>query len=328
MAKIDRRAVLAGMAAAGLPRVGAAETEYPSRFVTIIVPFAPGGASDFIARIIQPKLAERLGQQIVILNRAGAAGNIGMTDAAHAAPDGYTLFLGNVGNVAINPGVYGKLLTIDPARDLAPITLLADAPDVLIASASWPPNSVKEMVDYVKKQPHKVDFGSPGSGSLNRLEMEVFRSAAGLDMEHVAYKGGAGEAAAAVVSGEVPVMFCTMSSAIGYIRGKQLKALAVTSAQRTISLPDVPTLVESGYPDMVASSWQSMLAPAKTPAPIIAKLYEILTTVMADPEVKKRLLNGGVEARTSKSPEEFGTYLVSELKRWTTVVKETGATAE
>jgi tripartite-type tricarboxylate transporter receptor subunit TctC len=328
MAKIDRRTLLAGLAAASLPRAARAEADYPNRFVSLIVPFGPGGASDFVARIIQPKLTEKLGQQIVILNRPGAAGNIGMTDAARAEPDGYTLFLGNVGNVAINPSVYGKLLRISPERDLAPITLLADAPDVLIANSAFAPSSVKEMVDYVKAHPGEVNYGSPGAGSLNRLEMEVFRDDAGLKMTHVAYKGGAGEAAAAVVGGEVPVMFSTMSSAISFIRANQLKALAVTSAERARALPDVPTMVESGYANMVASSWQGMFVPSKTPEPIVAKLYATLIEVMADKDVETRLFNGGVDVRTSKSPQDAKAYIDGELQRWTAVVKTAGITAQ
>jgi tripartite-type tricarboxylate transporter receptor subunit TctC len=327
MRRLPRRAVLGGMALLGAGG-GARADGYPDKFITVIVPFAPGGASDFVARIIQPKMSELLKQQIVILNRAGAAGNIGMTDAAHAAPDGYTLLLANVGNIAVNPAVYGKLLRIDTLKDLAPITLLADAPDVLVATPSFPPNSVKEMVEYVRKNPGKINFASPGAGSLNRLEMEVFREAAALDMVHVAYKGGAGEAVAAVVGGEVPVMFTTMSSAAGQIRGKALKAFAVTSAKRAINLPDVPTMVEEGYPDLVATSWQAMLAPAGTPAPIIGRLFDALKLVMADPEIGVHLSNGGVDVRTSQSQQDFAAFAAAERKRWTAVVQATGAHAE
>lgn len=322
-----RRVLLGGLASVAIARPGWA-ADYPDKFVTIIVPFAPGGSTDFAARIIQPRFSALLGQQVVILNRGGAAGNIGMTDAAAATPDGYTLFLGNVGCLAINPSVYGRLLRVKPERDFTPISLMGDAPDVLIAARDFPPNTVKEMVDYVAARPGKINFGSPGAGSLNRLEMESFRSTAKLDMQHVAYKGGAGEATAAVVSGEVPVMFTTMSSALGYIRGHAVKALAVTAKQRVSALPDVPTMVESGYPDMVASSWFGMLAPAKTPKPVVDKLYTVLREVLTDPEVVQRFANGGVDVRSSAAPAEFGQFMQAELTRWGAVVKSSHITAE
>jgi tripartite-type tricarboxylate transporter receptor subunit TctC len=326
---LSRRAVLGGLCAVVAEQhPAAADAPYPNKFVSIVVPFAPGGFNDFVARIIQPKFAELLGQQVIIINRAGAAGNIGMTDVAHAEPDGYTLLLASVGNITINPSVYGKLLRISTVKDLAPITLLADAPDVLIASPSFPPNTVKEMVEYVRARPGKINFASPGSGSLNRLEMELFREAAGLDMVHVAYKGGAGEAVAAIMGAEVPVMFTTMASAASQVQGKSLKALAVTSAKRAVNLPDVPTMVESGYPDLVASSWQSMLTTAGTPAPVRAKLFNTLKIVMADPDVGRRLLNGGAVVRTSDSPDEFAGFIAAELKRWSAVVQATGARAD
>lgn len=313
------------MAVAGTAR--AAEDSYPSRYVTIIVPFAPGGASDFVARIIQPRLSEELDQQVVIENKAGAAGNIGMTIAAGAAPDGYTLYLGNVGTLAVNPTVFGATLRVDPPKDFATITLLAEAPDMLVAHPDFPAKTVAEFVAYAKAHPGALNFASPGVGSLNALEMELFEQVAGIKLVHIPYKGGAGQAVTDVVGGQVPVMFTTMSSALGFVRAGKLRALAVTGRERTADLPDVPTLIEAGFPQMVASSWQAMLAPAKTPQTVIDKLHDILVRVMADAGVQKRLAVGGVEVRTSASPAEFASFLGAETKRWSAVAIASGATA-
>jgi tripartite-type tricarboxylate transporter receptor subunit TctC len=298
---------------------------YPNQPIRMIVPFAPGGASDFAARLLQPGMSQFLGQQIVVDNRAGAAGNVGMDVAARAAPDGYTVFLGNVGTISINPTLFEGSLTLKPEKDFAPVTLVAETPGLLIANEKFPPNSVKEFVDYVKKNPGKVNYASPGSGSLNRLEMEVFRKAAGLDMTHIPYKGGAGPATADVMGGHVEVMFVTISSAISFVKAGRLKAYAVTTRERVPSLPDVPTMIESGYPESVSSSWQGLLVPAGTPRPIIDKLYAAVTQAMTDKTVRDRMSEAGVFPITSKSPEDFKAYLDAENAKWSRVVKETGA---
>ena len=325
-----RRGALAWLGAAGMMSVAFAQATdgYPTKPVHMIVPFGPGGASDFVARIMQPKLAQTLGQEIVIENRAGAAGNIGMELAARAAPDGYTLFLGNVGTVAINPSVFAKTLKLDPTKVLAPVTLVADTPDALIANASFPPTTVKEFVEYVRGRQGKLSFASPGSGSLNRLEMELLRSMAKLDMIHVPYKAGAGQAVTDVIGGQVPVMFTTISSAAGHVRGGKLKALAVTTRERVPALPDVPTMVESGYPDFVSSSWQGILVPAGTPDAIVKKLYGVLLQVLRDGDVTRRFGESGVKVIASESPEEFGRFIAAETQRWGEVVRTSGATAD
>ena len=312
-----------------LAPVARGQSDYPARPVRMIVPFAPGGASDFVARIIAPKLSELLnGQQIVIENRAGAAGNVGMEAAARAPADGYTLYLGNVGTMAINPSVFAKTLRIDPAKDFAAVTLVADTPDVLIVHPAVPARSVKEFVDYAKANPGKLAFATPGAGSLNRLEMELLGMiSGGLTMTHVAYKGGAGQAVADVLGGQVPVMFSTLSSAIGNIRGGKLRALAVTTKNRVAQLPDVPTLAEQGY-DLVASSWQGIAVPAGTPREIVARLHSVITKVLASPDVVERFAGGGVSVSVSATPEEFGHYIVAESQRWARVVRESGATAD
>jgi tripartite-type tricarboxylate transporter receptor subunit TctC len=300
---------------------------YPAKPIRLVIPFAPGGASDFVGRIIAPRWTELAGQNIVIENRAGASGNIGLEAAAKAAPDGYTLFLGNVGTTAINPTLY-KSLGIVPTRDFVPITQVVDVPSALVAHPSFPPNSAREMIEYVKPAPGKFFFASPGSGSANRLEMERFMKASGIQMVHVPYKGGAGPAITGLLGGETSVMFVTLSSAASQVRGGKLKLLAVAAPQRVSAFPNAPTLVEEGLPGMTNGSWQGVFAPAGTPPEIVAKIYSTVLQVMDTPDVRKRLGDGGVDIVTSRSPEQFATFLRDETERWAQVVKESGATVE
>jgi len=211
-----------------LPASAFAQQAYPAKPVKMVIPFAPGGASDFVGRILQPKLAELLAQQVIIENRPGASGNIAVEAVARSAADGYTIFLGNVGSIAINPSVFPKL-AVDPLRDLAAVTQVVDVPGVLVAHPSFPASTVKDLVAYAKANPGKVNYASPGSGSQNRLETELFRKVAGLDMVHVPYKGGAGPAVAALAAGETHIMFVTASSAMPLIKSGRLKVLAVNA---------------------------------------------------------------------------------------------------
>ena len=302
-------------------------TKYPTQPIRVIVPFAPGGASDFVARLIQPGMSQFLGQQVVIENRAGAAGNVGMDVAARGAPDGYTIFLGNVGTVSINPSLFTDL-TVKPVKDFIPVSIVADTPGILIANPKFPPNDAKELVSYAKERPGKINFASPGSGSLNRLEMEVFRLNAGLDMNHVPYKGGAGPAVADIMGGHVELMFTTISSGIQHVKGGRLKALGVTTKERVPALPDVPTMLEQGFPANVSSSWQGVLVPTGTPRPIIDKIHAALVQAVSDPKVKERMAEAGVIAITSKSPEDFKAYLEEDAKKWSEVIQKTGAKPE
>ncbi len=321
-------ALWAALALALCPALSLAQSSYPNRAIRIIVPFAPGGASDFVGRIMQPRLAELLGQQIVIENRGGAAGTIGTEAAARSAPDGYTLFLGNVGTVAINAAVFTNL-SINNVRDFVPVTQVVDVPGVLIVHPSVAANSVKELVAYVKANPGKLNYASPGSGSQNRLEMEILRTVeGGMDMVHVPYKGGAGPAVTGLIAGETQMMFSTVSSAMGHIKGGRLKALAVTSAKRLEPLPDVPTMKESGYPDGSSGSWQGVLVPAGTPREIVERLYGVLLQTMKTPDVIERLAKGGAEAVTSASPKAFTEFIAAETQRWGKVAKESGATVD
>ncbi|MFC7474853.1 Bug family tripartite tricarboxylate transporter substrate binding protein [Dankookia sp. GCM10030260] len=321
-----RRALLAApLLLPGLARAQA----YPDRPVRIIVPFAPGGATDLAARILQPHLQEAFGQPIVIENRAGAAGNVGMEAAARAAPDGYTLYLGNVGTLAVNPSVFSRTLKVRPTEDFAAVSLVSDTPDGLVAHPAAPFNTVAELAAYAKANPGKVNYGSPGAGSLNRLEMELLREqAGGLDMVHVPYPGGAGPAVTAAVAGDVHCLFVTLSSAVGQVQGGRLKALAVTTATRAAVLPAVPTMAESGYPDFIASSWQGMLLPTGAPAAILARWHAVLGQVLQLAEVKRRFAQAATEPVASASPAGFAGFIAGEQARWGALVQRAGATAE
>jgi len=305
-------------------QAGEDPSKYPTQPIRMIVPFAPGGASDFAARLLQPSMSEFLGKQVVIENRAGAAGNVGMDVAARANPDGYTIFLGNVGTVCINPFLFSDL-TVKPDKDFIGVSVVAETPGLLIANLKFPPNNAKEFVEYVKARQGQINFASPGSGSLNRLEMELFRKNAGLDMTHIPYKGGAGPATADVMGGHVSVMFVTISSAINFVKEGRLKALGVTTRERVSSLPNVPTLLEQGFPDNVSASWQGILVPAGTPRLIVDKLHAATLRAMSNPQLLKRYEEAGVIAATSKTPEEFKKYIDAESAKWSRVIKETGA---
>jgi len=305
----------------------AAFAQYPNKPIRMIVPFAPGGASDFVGRILQPRLTELLGQQIVVDNRAGASGNIGMDAAAKSTPDGYTIYLGNVGTVALNPAVFPKL-AVTPTKDFVAITQVVDVPGVLVVNPELQAKTVKEIVAIAKAYPGKLNYASPGAGSQNRLEMEVFRKVAGgLDMVHVPYKGGAGPAVAGLVGGETHLMFVTASSAMNHVKSGRIRLIAVTSAKRLEAFPDAPTMAESGFPELTSGSWQGIFVPTGTPKEVVDKLYGAIMETMKTPEVKQRLSNGGVEVVTS-APGEFAQFVAKETERWGKAVKEAGATAE
>jgi len=329
---IFRRFALVGSALGALAGVIAAmpawaQTAYPQRPVRMVVPFAPGGASDFVGRIMQPKLGEELGQQVVIDNRAGAAGNIGVEVAARANPDGYTLLLGNIGTMAINPSLYLKF-PIKPVNDLVGITQVVDVPGSLVVHPSLPANNVKELIDYAKANQGKLNFGSPGTGSANQLEMEFFMRATGIKMTHIPYKGGAGPAAIALLGNEVQLMFVTLSSSITFVKQGRLRALGVVAPKRIAAVPDVPTMVENGFPTMTIGSWQGVFVPKGAPRDVVKQLYAAVIKTMDDATVKKRLGDGGVEVVVSKSPEAFGAFVKAENERWAKVIKEAGVVAE
>ena len=304
-----------------------AQGSYPQKPVRFIIPFAPGGAGDFVGRIVALKLADLLGQPMVVDNRPGASGFLGLEIGASAKPDGYTIVLGNNGAVAISPAVY-TASTVRPTRDLAAITQIVDVPSALVVHPSLPVKTVRELIILAKKEPGKLNFGSPGSASGNRLEMEVFRKTAGIEMTHIPYKGGAGPAVTALVSGETQLMFTTLSSVVQFVKALRLRALAVTSPVRAAVLPDVPTTTELGITELVGGSWQGLFFPKDTPAAIVDRVFAATQKAMAEEEVKRRLAAGGVDVVISSAPAEFTRFVVSETQKWDKAVKDSGATAD
>ena len=301
--------------------------EYPARPVRMVVPFAPGGASDLVARMISPKLSQELGQQVVVDNRGGASGNIGVEVAARATPDGYTILLGNIGTMAINPAVYPKF-PIRPVRDLIGVTQVVDVPTALAAHPSVPVATVKEFIEYAKARPGKLNFGSAGAGSNGRLEMEFFMRTAGINLVHIPYKGGAGAATTALLAGEVQTAFVTLSSVITHVKAGKLKVLGVAAPKRVAAAPDTPIMAEAGFSGMTSGSWQGIYVPAGTPRAIVNRLYAVVTKVMNDPDVIKRLNDSGVEVVTSKSPDEFAGFMKAQNEHWAKLVKEVGVVGE
>jgi tripartite-type tricarboxylate transporter receptor subunit TctC len=298
---------------------------YPAKPITIVVPFAAGGTTDILARVIGLALNRELGQTVIVDNRAGAGGNIGAALAAKAPADGYTLFMGTVGTHAINQGLYKKL-PYDPIKDFAPLSRVAMVPNVLVANPGKPYKNVKELIAYAKAHPGKVNFGSSGSGSSIHLSGELFNALAKVEMVHVPYKGSA-PAVTDLVGGQIDVMFDNLPSAIQHVRSGRLRPLAVTTAKRSPELPDVPTIAEAGVPGYEATSWFGMFAPANTPAPVVARLNGALLKVLADPEVKKKLAEQGAEPYSEK-PEQFAEFIRKETAKWSKVVKDSGASAD
>jgi tripartite-type tricarboxylate transporter receptor subunit TctC len=299
----------------------AEEGNYPNHPIRMVVPFAPGGASDYVARIIQPRMVELLGRQIVIENRDGAAGNIGVEVAARANPDGYTFLLGNVGTMAINPNMFPKFPT-RALRDFSGVTEIVDVPGSLVVHPSVPAKSTKELIAYLKANPNKLNFGSPGPGSANRLETEMFQLMTGTKMTHIPYKGGAGPAMTGLLSGEVQMMFVTFSSAVNFAKQGRIRMLGVVSPERVTAMPDVPTMREEGFPTMVIGSWQGVFVPKGTPQPIIRKLFDVSHQTMKTPDVAKRLADGGVTVVLSSSPAEFRKFWESENQRFAKGIKD------
>ena len=298
---------------------------YPTKPVTIIVPFAAGGTTDILARIIGQALTAELGQSVVVDNRAGAGGNIGGQAAAKAAPDGHTLFMGTVGTHAINASLYKKM-PFDPVKDFAPLTRVANVPNLLVANPAQPYKSVKDLIAYAKANPGKVNFGSSGNGSSIHLSGELFKSLAKVDMQHVPYKGSA-PAVTDLLGNQIGIMFDNMPSAIQHVRSGKLVPLAVTTAKRSPELPNVPAIAEAGVPGYEATSWFGMFAPAGTPAPVLAKLNAAIVKVLAQPDVKKKINEQGAEVY-SETPEQFAAFIQAESVKWGKVVKESGASLD
>ncbi|AVS96648.1 tripartite tricarboxylate transporter substrate binding protein [Paracidovorax avenae] len=320
-----RRGLIAAAAACALLPGLAAAQAFPSKPITIIVPFAAGGTTDILARIIAQGMGAELGQSVVVDNRAGAGGNIGGQVAARAPADGYTLFMGTVGTHAINAALYRKM-PFDPVKDFAPLTRVANVPNLLVANPAQPFKTVQELIAYAKANPGKINFGSSGSGSSIHLSGELFKSMAKVDMQHVPYKGSA-SAVTDLLGNQIAIMFDNMPSAIQHVRSGKLRAIAVTTAKRSPELPDVPTIAESGVPGYEATSWFGMFAPAGTPAPVVAQLNATIVKVLSMPDIKKKLTEQGAEA-AGETPAQFADFIQKESVKWGKVVRESGASVD
>ena len=298
--------------------------DWPTKPVKMIVPYPPGGGTDVVARIVNEKLSPEIGQPIVIDNKGGASGSVGTAIAAHAPADGYTVLL-TLSSHTINPKLFPKL-DYDAERDFAPVSLAAVIPQVLVANPSLPVNNVAELIAYLKANPGKVNYASVGIGSPGHIAGELFKLKTGTQMTHIPYKGG-GPAVTDTIGGQVPLLFVSLPAALQFVKQGRLKALAVTSSKRTPSAPDVPTIAENGGPDVVVDSWYGLLVPAKTPAPVVAKLNTAMAKVLAMPEVKEKLFAQGAEA-TWTSTATFDAMIRDELKKWEYVIREAKITPE
>ena len=296
---------------------------YPSRPLRMIVPFAPGGASDFIGRILQPKLAEVLGQQVVVDNRAGASGNIGVETAAHASPDGHTFLLGNVSSMGINPSMFPKF-PVRALRDFIPISLVVDVPGALGIHGGLPPNNLQEFIAYARQNSGKLSYGSAGYGSAQRMAFEFFMSKAGIKLLHVPYKGGAGASTIATLSGEVAATMVTTASLVPHARSGKIKVLAVVSKKRVAALPDVPTMIESGYPELDLGSWQGIYLPRAAPKSIVDRLFKAVVKAVHDPSVGELYAKASAHQITSASPQEFAVFMREQVAFWGRIIKDIG----
>jgi len=293
---------------------------YPSRPVRMIVPFAPGGASDTVGRIIQPAMADLFKQQVVVDNRGGAAGNIGVEVAVRASPDGYNFLLGNVGTMAINPVYYVKF-QYRPLKDLIPVTQVVDVPGCLVVHPSLPAKNLKDFIAHLKANPGKLNYGAPAPSSANALEMTMFLNATGTRAEQIAYKGGAGPAMIGLLGNEVQAMFVTFSSAVNFAKQGRVRMLGVISPDRNPAYPEIPTMREQGL-NMVVGSWQGLFVPKGTPQPVVDKLFKVGHEMMKDPQVVKRLGESGITIVTSKSPADFVAFVKDETERFGKVIKD------
>jgi tripartite-type tricarboxylate transporter receptor subunit TctC len=299
--------------------------DYPSRPLRLIVPFPPGGSTDIYARIIAPRLAERLHQQVVVDNRPGAGGALGAELAAKASPDGYTIWLGQTNNLVIGPILRSKN-TYDPVHDFAPITLLMRAPQVMVVNADSAINNIRDLIAAAKKAPGKLTYGSAGIGSTGHINGELFNQSAGVTITHVPYKGGA----AAMIDlrgGRITYVATSLASAAQLLKDGKIKALATTGRTRAHMLPEVPTVAESGVPGYELASWHGMLAPAHVPRAIVMRLNQEIVAVLGMPDVQKLLLAEGGDITPSTS-EEFSRFLRAEIAKWSKVIKQAGITAD
>ncbi|MFM7847395.1 MAG: Bug family tripartite tricarboxylate transporter substrate binding protein [Rubrivivax sp.] len=317
------KALAAATAASSWPAL--AQAPWPSRPIRYIVPFAPGGTTDILARVVGEKLAVALGQPVVIENKPGQGGSAGAAELARAAPDGYTIGGGTISSHAINATLYDKL-PYDPGTSFAPITLYATQPNVLLVHPSVPAASVREFVALLKANPDKYAFGSAGNGTSQHISGELFKTLAGVKMQHIPYRGS-GQMMPELLGGTLPVAFDNIATAIPHMKTGKLRALAVTTTQRSGVAPDVPTMVEAGLPGYELSSWQAVFAPAGTPKPAVDRLYAEIGRILKMPDVAKRLGDLGLDL-SGMSPAELAAVIKADVPRLGKVVRDSGAKAD
>jgi tripartite-type tricarboxylate transporter receptor subunit TctC len=299
--------------------------DYPTKPIHLVVPFAAGGATDVLARLVGERLTASLGQQVVVDNRPGAGGNIGSDLVARAEPDGYTILMGAVGTHAINPSLYPKM-PYDPVKDFAPVTLVASVPNVLVVNPEVPAKSVQELIDLAKAKPGELNFASSGNGTSIHLSGELFKAMTGTDIVHVPYKGS-GPAVTDLLGGQVQMMFDNMPSSLPHVKAGKLRALGVTSAKRSPALPEVPTIAEAGVPSYDATSWFGILAPAGTSEPVVTRLQGAIVQALGEPEMRQRMADLGAEP-VGDTPAEFGQFIAAEIAKWAKVVNDAGVKLE
>jgi tripartite-type tricarboxylate transporter receptor subunit TctC len=320
-------ALLAILATAGSAAAAAAEKSiaYPSRPIRFILGYPPGGSSDATARLLAAPLPARLGQPVVVDNRGGAGGNIAAELAARATPDGHTWFLGNNAILATNQALYEKL-PFDALKDFATVVLIGQQPNVLVVHPALPVKSVSDLVALAKAKPGQLNYASTGTGTVGHLAGELFKTLVGVNFVHIPYKGG-GPAVIDVLSGQVQFMFATAASVIPHVKSGRLRALAVTTPARSATLPELPTIAESGVPGFDATTWHGIVVPAATPSAVIARINSEINAVIATPETRDRLVAQGIEPRGG-TPQQFAAYLRTEIPKWTKVVRASGAKPE
>ncbi len=301
---------------------GALASNYPTKPIRMIVPFAAGGTSDTIARVLSDKMSQQLNVPVVVENKAGAGGNIGSELVARSDPDGYTMLMGTVATHGINASLY-KNIAFDPVKDFKPITLIASTPSVLLINPSVPATSVKQLIEYAKANPGKLNFGSSGNGSSHHLAGELFNAMAGTQMKHIPYRGTSA-AQTDLVGGQIQVLFDTLPAAMPLLKGGKVKALAVSSAQRDPALPDLPTISEAGVKGYEVGSWYGLLFPANTPDEIVNRISTTVTDIIKTPEITTRLRDLGATPVAS-SPAQFASHIASEQAKWASVIKQAGA---
>ena len=293
---------------------------WPTKPVRLLVPFAPGGATDIVARILAPALSERLGQQFIVDNRAGAAGNIAVEIAARAQPDGHTILINNVSTGAINPTGFRTVLKFDPAQELTGVILLASIPNVMVSGMAFPPNTLKELVEYTRARPGQMNYSNP-VGAYSHLDMLDFSKRTGMQALNVPSKG-AGSSIASIIAGEIHYSFLNAATVTPQIRAGRLKAFATTAQQRLLDLAEVPTMAEAGYPGVGSVNWNGLFVPARTPRAVIDSLHAATTEVMQRPEIRGAFDKARVPVTLSQSPAEFQAFVNAEIRRWARILAE------